>query len=199
MIDCRPKLKKKKNWSYNWVTVTASDSFITHGPTRAGVAARTSSTAGGHVARRCWGLIDIFILNVRTRPIFYILFSTLVILLFLMRNQNWINSSFWKNLYRVKLNKYSVTNDSFIDRWMAHGLHDTTCTRHAPAIYSTSLTASDAHKLHAGNSCSADIATTNILQHTPHDNKHSSFVRIFLLFRWHHPHVHTDQKSCQNK
>ena len=94
MIDCRPKFKIQKNWSYNWVTVTTSDSFITHGPTRAGVAARTSSTAGGHVARRCWGLIDIFILNVRTRPIFYILFSTLVIILFLMRNQNWINSSF---------------------------------------------------------------------------------------------------------
>ena len=175
MIDCRPKFKIQKNWSYNWVTVTASDSFITHGPTRAGVAARTSSTAGGHVAWRCWGLIDIFTLNVRTRPIFYILFSTLVILLFLMRNQNWINSSFWKNLYRVKLNKYSQTTRSSIA-----GLHDTTCTRHAPAIYSTSfLTA-----MHTNCTLEirADIATTNILQHTPHDNKYSSFVRIFCYF-----------------
>ena len=198
MIDCRPKFKIPKNWSYNWVTVTASDSFITHGPTRAGVAARTSSTAGGHVARRCWGLIDIFTLNVRTtcRPIFYILFSTLVILLFLMRNQNWINSSFWKNLYRVKLNKYSQTTRSSIA-----GLHDTMCTKlDMHQRFTRRNFDSDAHKLHAGNSCSADIATTNILQHTPHDNKHlSCFVRIFLLFRWHHPHVHTDQKSCQHK
>ena len=179
MIDCRPKFKIQKNWSYNWVTVTASDSFITHGPTRAGVAARTSSTAGGHVARRCWGLIDIFILNVRTRPIFYILFSTLVIL-FLMRNQNLINSSFWKNLYRVKLNKYSqsqTTRSSIAGAWPTrHHVHKT-CTSDLLDVVD-----SDAHKLHAGNSCSADIATTNILQHTPHDNKHSSFVRIFCYF-----------------
>ena len=174
MIDCRPKFKIPKNWSLGH---RHGVRLVHHARAHEGWGRRSHQLHCRWPRRPALlGLDRHFHFECQNQA--YLLHS-----LFHPCHSSFfdekpkLNKLIWKNLYRVKLNKYSQTTRSSIA-----GLHDTTCTKlDMHQRFTQRNFDSDAHKLHAGNSCSADIATTNILQHTPHDNKHSKFCTYFFV------------------